>query len=323
MGEGVGGVDIRIDGLGRVVEADQRLHQAVRMGDIVEAEAALDAKAVLVRRAVASVDIEDLLVADVVGDLTADAAIGADAVDLPVGLGVSDARFVHHRCRHQGAGGAGLDAFAAGDTGALSHGIVEIENDLRCGTAPGHADHVVDLDLAAGADAEITVDAGIEMHRHGGMAEIGRRRRARRKAALRHLHASGPVPKHRIRVVGAIALRLIGEQQLHHHAPRGACPLRSAQDLHVRCRGADARRGEHALALDLDHAGAAVAVGAIARIGRIAEMGYLDPLALGDLPDGLSVPGLDLPTVEGEFYRAHHIRPPRAPNPRGNGSAPS
>ncbi len=39
-----------------------------------------------------------------------------------------------------------------------------------------HADHVVDLDLAAGADAEIALDAGVELHRHRRMAAVGRRR---------------------------------------------------------------------------------------------------------------------------------------------------
>ena len=47
----------------------------------------------------------------------------------------------------------------------------------------------------------------------------------------------------------------------------------SVVDLHARRRLADARGGQHALALDLDHAGPAVAVGPIARRRRVAEVG--------------------------------------------------
>ena len=45
--------------------------------------------------------------------------------------------------------------------------------------AAGHADHVVDLHFAAGADAEIALDAGVEIDRHRGMAAVGRRASAR------------------------------------------------------------------------------------------------------------------------------------------------
>ncbi len=55
------------------------------MTDIVEAEAALDAEPVLVRRSVAAADMEELVVLDVVGELAADPAIRANAVHLAVG----------------------------------------------------------------------------------------------------------------------------------------------------------------------------------------------------------------------------------------------
>jgi hypothetical protein len=61
--------------------------------------------------------------------------------------------------------------------------------------APRHADHVVDLHLATGADAEIALDAGVEVHRHGGMATVGRRRRAARKAAGLELLAGDDLPE--------------------------------------------------------------------------------------------------------------------------------
>src|SRR6185437_4263759 len=61
----------RVAGIGRIMRillharfTDHRLGQALRMADIVEAEAALDAEPVLVRRAGAAVDIEQLVVLD-------------------------------------------------------------------------------------------------------------------------------------------------------------------------------------------------------------------------------------------------------------------
>jgi hypothetical protein len=77
--------------------------------------------------------------------------------------------------RHQRAGRAGLHALAAGDARAVAHRVVEVEHDLLVMAADGHADHVVDLDLAAGADAEIAVDAGVEVHRHRRMADVHHR----------------------------------------------------------------------------------------------------------------------------------------------------
>ena len=71
-------------------------------------------------------------------------------------------------------------------------------------------------------------------------------------------------------------------------------------------RLADAGRREHALALDLDHAGAAVAVGPVAGLGQPAEMRDEGALALGHLPDGLAGLRLDLAAVEGELDGIGH-----------------
>jgi hypothetical protein len=82
---------------------------------------------------------------------------------------------------------------------------------------------------------------------------------------------------------------------------RRGCRARVAGvDLHARRRLANARRGQHPLAFDLDHAGAAVAVGAVA--GRVlpAQMRNGGAEALGRLPDGLARQGLDLAPVEDE-----------------------
>src|SRR5262249_15489518 len=69
---------------------------------------------------------------------------------------------------------------------------------------------------------------------------------------------------------------------------------------------------EHALALDLDHAGAAVAVRAIGRRGGVAEMGDGDVVALRHLPDGLALASFDLGAVDGELDRAHRTIPTSA-----------
>ena len=78
----VAAFELHVGVLGYAVAADQRLRQAVGMVDVVEAEAALDAQAVVVGRSIAAIDVKDLVVLDVHRGLAADAAIGAKRVDL-------------------------------------------------------------------------------------------------------------------------------------------------------------------------------------------------------------------------------------------------
>ena len=111
--------------------------------------------------------------------------------------------------------------------------------------------------------------------------------------------------------------------------------LRRGLHLHAFRRLADARGGKRALALDLHHAGAAVAVGPVAGPRQPAQMRDVDALALGDLPDRLVRPGLDIAPVEGEGDLVSHGVPPlgsmrcarrcpreRTSAPTGAGSAP-
>ena len=152
MGVGVGGIDI--EPLGQAGLPDQRLHQPLRIGHIVKAEAAFDAQPVLVGVAVAALHEGDLVVLDLVADLAADAAIGADRVNLAVDLAAAVlGDRIDDGFRHQRAGRAGLHAFSAGDASGAAHGIVEIEHRLRADTAERHADHVIDLNFPAGAHA--------------------------------------------------------------------------------------------------------------------------------------------------------------------------
>ena len=274
--------------LADAVPPDHRRDDALRMVHVVEPEPALDAQPAVIGGAVPPLDLDQPVVLDVVGELAADAAIGAEAVDGPVRRDGARRVLVHHRRRHQRPGGACLDALAAGDAGAVAHRIVEIEDDLRFGAAMGHADHVVDLDLAAGAYAERAVDAGVQVDRHRGVARVGVGRRLAIEAAGRDPDPVGPLPQLGVRVVSLFAPRLVGDQELEHHAPRRGRAFRGGVNRHALARHPDARRREHALALDLDHAGAAIAVGAIAGLGRVAEMRDLDAEAMRDLPDGFA-----------------------------------
>src|SRR4029079_10616515 len=71
-------------------------------------------------------------------------------------------------------------------------------------------------------------------------------------------------------------------------------------DLHAGRRRADAARREHALALDLHHADAAVAVRAIARLRRVAEVRQLDVEPARRAKDALARTDVDFAIVDEE-----------------------
>jgi hypothetical protein len=77
VGQGIAGVGQALGVFRRGVAADQRPHQPVRVRDVVEAEAALDAEPVAVRRAVAAGNADDAVIPDLPGELASDAAVGA------------------------------------------------------------------------------------------------------------------------------------------------------------------------------------------------------------------------------------------------------
>ena len=209
----------------RIVAPDQRSGQPLRAVGVVEAEAALDAQPLFVGRAVPPVDIEQLAVLQIVGDLAADAAIGADALDPVVRKFGAHAGRVQQVGRHQGAGRAGLHALAAGDAGAGAHRIVHVEHDLRAVAALGHADHIVHLDFAAGPNAQGAVYAGVQMHRHRRVAYVRRRGRARRQAAFLQAGPVGPLPEAAFGIVRLRLCRLVRQQHLENHRARRFCPL--------------------------------------------------------------------------------------------------
>ena len=192
MGPGIARIDGIVDVLAHTVPADHRLGEPLRIVNVVESEPAFHAQPAVIGRAVLAGHVKKLVVLDVVGELAADAAIGAHRIDFAIRIGGADVGVVDQRRRHQGAGRTGLHAFPAGDAGAGAHRIVEIEHDLFGVAAARHADDVVDLDFAAGADAKIALDAGVEIDRHRGMAAVGLRVTALGKASDRDAHAIGP-----------------------------------------------------------------------------------------------------------------------------------
>ena len=294
----------------RIGAADKRDGQAMRMVDVVEAEPSLDAEPPLVGGAVDAVHLDDAAVLGLERDLTADAAERADRLRLrfPV-RGVADLRRVDHRGRHQRAGRAGLNAFAAGHAGAVAHRIVEVEDRVGVVAPPGHADHVVDLHLAAGPHAEAALDAGVEVHAHRHVAVVEERDAGgveRRQAARRDARRIRLIPQMRGPIMGDLALRLIGQQHLHHHLPCAGRAGAVGGDDHALHRLADAGRGQDALACDLHHAGAAIAVGAVAGGWEVTQMGDDETAAVRHLPDRLAGGGFGGPTVECETDGVGH-----------------
>src|SRR5690606_26443957 len=239
-------------------------------------------------------NLDDLVVLDVVGELTADAAVWADRIDPFVG---HDLRRVLGRCER--AGGAGLHAFAAGHAGGVAHGVVHVEDDFRMTATEGVADDVVDLLLATGTYAARALDTGVEIDGNGWIGQVGVGRQARCEARAGYAHFLGPVGQ---LVVGLVVLRRhVGQQQLQHHLLGSLGAFAHAADFHVGPGCAAARRRQHALAPDLDHAGTAIAIGPHAF--HVAQMRNLDAVALGGLDDGFAFESLDLVAIETESDR--------------------
>src|ERR1700726_140082 len=155
-----------------------------------------------------------------IAELAPDPAIGANAVHLAIRKGVPHIGFVDKARGHQRAGRARLYAFAAGDAGRSTHGIIEVEHDLLAVAAPGHSDHVVDLHLAASANTQIAMNAGVETYAQRGMAAIRRYRRPAGKPAYGHLLAMGWLQEFRPRIMGDLPRPLVGQGQLDHHLSR-------------------------------------------------------------------------------------------------------
>jgi hypothetical protein len=266
------------------------------MRGVVEAVATLHAQAAVVRRSVLAGDEFDDVLLHVVGQQAADAAERAYRVDRLV-----DGLKAHFARRHQRAGRAGLHALAAGDAGRGAHRVVHVEHDARVLAAVGVADHVVHLLLSTGAHAARALDAGIEVDRDGGVRNVGFRLLPALESGQAEVHL--PRPQLQLVVLRVLPFGHVGKKQLEDHLLRQLGARVVGSDLHSLLRVAAARRRERALALDLDHAGAAVAVGPHA--GLVAEVRDLDAVLLRRLDDRLVGAADYRLAVELELNRHH------------------
>ena len=97
-----------------------------------------------------------------------------------------------------------------------------------------------------------------------------------------------------------LTVRLIGDKQFHHH-PAGCCrPVRLAVDDHALGWRADTGCRKHPLALDLDHAGTAIAVRPVTGIILVTQMWDVGAKAGRGLPDGLAILGQDFLAIKRE-----------------------
>ncbi len=298
-GEGIRRVDDKFAGFRKAGLPDERLRQALRVRDVIEAEASLHAQPVVIGGPVAPGDADDRVVLHVIGELAADAAVRAHRVH--GAIGGDNVCVVRRRER---AGRAGLHAFAAGDAGRRAHRIVEVEHDLRPGTAKGVADHVVDLHLAARAHAARALDAGIEVDCHRRMRDVGGWLRACREARL--ADAERPPPVFELGIGLVDAFRHVRDEHLDDDFLRETRARAPALHFHAGRRRATARRRQHALALDLDDAGAAVAVRA--HPGLVAKARNLDAVPRRGLDDRLARCRRNLAAVQRKADRADVVR---------------
>ena len=248
--------------------------------DIVKAKATLDTEPFLIGRTVPAFRIQDLVIADLEGQLTTNAAERTHTVNLAVDPRIADHGFLQQRARW-----AGLHTFTAANAGALPHGIIKIKDNLRAHSAAGHADHVIDLHIAAGTDAEITVDAGIQIDRHGRMRQIIDGHVPGCKPAIGDLLLIGHLPEVAICIIGGGAIRLIGDEQFHHHFPGPGWPVGGRIDHHALGRCSNTAGHQDALAFNFDHAGAAVAVCFKPNPIRVTEMRNFCARALRHVPN--------------------------------------
>ena len=292
----VGGHAVEPGVLGHAVAAHQRHGEPLRAHRVVEAEPPLHAEARAVGRTVAAVGPQDAVVAHVVGELAADAAERAQRVDA-FDWGVVASRI--DVPRQQRTRRTRLHAFAAGHAARRAHRVVEVEHDACAVAAAGIADHVVDLLFTAGAHAPAALDAGVQTHVHRGMRAVFGRLDPRGEAGRVHAQPPGPVLQFGVGTVGD--RRCVGQQQLDDHALGRARPRTVRTHRHAGCRRPAARRRKRTLAVDLDHACAAVAIRPVAVLE--AQPRNLHPVPVGGLQDRLARMRLDRAAVELE---AHH-----------------
>ena len=216
---------------------------------VVEAEAALHAQPVLVRRTVLAGDVEQLVVLDVVGELAADAAIRAHAVDRAVGevLRRADIRR-RSPASTASARRSGRPARTRRRRRRSTAPIGSSKSNTIFSLWPRPAMPITSLTCTS-RQARTHRLHWMQASRLTAIAiwlrsGAGSRSRAGRRLD-RDLHAVGPVPELRGRIVRfRVAVGLIGDQQLEHHLARGlgAVGLRSSPSCRARACGCSLRR---------------------------------------------------------------------------------
>ena len=116
----------------------------------------------------------------------------------------------------------------------------------------------------------------------------------------------GPAPQVRVGIMRIGARGLVSEQKFHDHRTCRPAATAVRADCHAVRRPADARRRQRTFALDLDHAGTAVAVGAIAMPRHMAEVRNRRTEPSRDLPDRFVRCCRHRSPVEGEANRVAH-----------------
>jgi hypothetical protein len=118
----------------------------------------------------------------------------------------------------------------------------------------------------------------------------------RRETGLADREPPGPEIELGVERVGR--LRHVREQQLEHHLLTGDRAWAVGRHLHAFGRISAARWGQHALALDLDHAAAAVAVRPHPFL--VTKVWDLDAVACGRVDEALVRTAADRGAVQGE-----------------------
>ena len=207
---------------------------------------------------------------------------------------------VDQRRGHQRTGRAGLHAFPQATQVDVLHRVVEVEHD-RLVAAAGHADDVVDLHLAAGANAQVAMDARIKIDRHRGVAAV----RAGAGAPWNRLPTTfWPAAVFQKPDCGSRAWSFAGWSDMSSSTTiRRAVLARSVWVLTHAGRGyANAARREHPLAFDLHHGrDSCRPAGNPAWAKR--HVRQLDPDAARGTEDGLAGPDVDLALVDDESLR--------------------
>ena len=286
-----------------VLAPDQRRREALRRARVVPAVAALHAQAALGARLLAPVRVRDRvpLAVDVVGERAADAAVGADGVDR-VELGPRPDRHVVDRLVDERAGRAGGHALAAGHARRVAHRVVQVERDQRGVALAGAADHVVALDVVAGADAAVAEDARVVVDGDDRVAQVDAAAAAEREAVLA-LDAVAAGEGEQLVVGGGGLLRVLLGGRLVRHQELGerAAPLLDLRrrGLHLHAVLARAHAGGRVDArADVDHAHAAHAHGVVALV--VAEDRNVDPGALRGVLDRGALGHRELLTVDAQ-----------------------